>query len=106
MSHWKAFGLAIFAAICLLCETSGSAQAQCAMFLCATQWSGGSVTNLEGPSGSLGSVAEGVNNNGQAVGVSVSLSLNPKRSPPSECATGLTSVSRYDPWYNSPLKRA
>jgi hypothetical protein len=25
-----------------------------------------------------------------------SSSLNPKRSPPSECATGLTSVSRYD----------
>src|SRR6202044_65539 len=29
-----------------------------------------------------------------------SSSLNPKRSPPSEGATGLTSVSRYDPWYN------
>jgi hypothetical protein len=28
-----------------------------------------------------------------------SSSLNPKRSPLSECATGLTSVSRYDPWY-------
>jgi hypothetical protein len=28
-----------------------------------------------------------------------SSSLNPKRSPPSECATGLTSVSRYDLWY-------
>jgi hypothetical protein len=28
-----------------------------------------------------------------------SSSLNPKRSRPSECATGLTSVSRYDPWY-------
>src|SRR6185312_4980640 len=30
-----------------------------------------------------------------------SSSLNPKRSPPSECATGRTSVSRYDPWYNT-----
>src|SRR5277367_5236744 len=29
-----------------------------------------------------------------------SSSPNPKRSPPSECAIGLTSVSRYDPWYN------
>ena len=29
-----------------------------------------------------------------------SSSLNPKQSPPSECATELTSVSRYDPWYN------
>src|SRR3984957_5606678 len=29
-----------------------------------------------------------------------SSSLNPKPSPPSECATGLTSVRRYDPWYN------
>jgi hypothetical protein len=27
-----------------------------------------------------------------------SSSLNPKPSPPSECATALTSVSRYDPW--------
>ena len=29
-----------------------------------------------------------------------SSSLNPKPSPPSECATGLTSVSRYDHWCN------
>ena len=29
------------------------------------------------------------------------LIANPKRSHPSECATGLTSVSRYDLWYNS-----
>src|SRR5580700_10764275 len=28
-----------------------------------------------------------------------SSSLNPKRSPPSECAIGLMSVSHYDPWY-------
>src|SRR6516165_1796303 len=26
-------------------------------------------------------------------------SLSPKQSPPSQCATGLTSVSHYDPWY-------
>ena len=30
-----------------------------------------------------------------------SSSLNPKRSPPSECAIGLMSVSHYDPWYNA-----
>ena len=34
-----------------------------------------------------------------------SSSLNPKRSRPSECATGLTSVSRYDPWYKALLMR-
>ena len=28
------------------------------------------------------------------------LTAKPERSPPSECATGLMSVSRYDPWYN------
>src|SRR6516165_2565438 len=28
-------------------------------------------------------------------------SLSPKQSPPSQCATGLTSVSHYDPWYNA-----
>jgi hypothetical protein len=27
------------------------------------------------------------------------ISSSPKPSPPSECATGLTSVSRHDPWY-------
>ena len=27
------------------------------------------------------------------------LTASPKRSPPSECAPGLTSVSRYDLWY-------
>src|ERR1700685_1661024 len=31
-----------------------------------------------------------------------SSSLSPKRSPPSECANGLTSVNRYDLWYHSP----
>ena len=32
-------------------------------------------------------------------------SLNPKRSHPSECATGRTSVSRYDRWYYTRLRR-
>src|ERR1700729_1265254 len=32
-----------------------------------------------------------------------SSSLNPKRSPPSECAIGLMSVSHYDPWYKPQL---
>ena len=30
-----------------------------------------------------------------------SLSLHPKPSPPSGCATGLTSVSPFDPWYKA-----
>jgi hypothetical protein len=51
MSHWKSFGLAIFAAMCLLGETAGAAHAQCsapplADRGCATQWSGGAVVNL------------------------------------------------------------
>ena len=29
MSHWKSSGLAVFAAVCLLGETTGSAHAQC-----------------------------------------------------------------------------
>jgi DDE superfamily endonuclease len=35
-----------------------------------------------------------------------SSSLNPKRSPPSECAIGLMSVSHYDPWYNALTDRS
>jgi hypothetical protein len=56
MSHWKAFGLAIFAAVCLLAGTAGSAQAQS-----ATEWSGGSIINL-GPGAALG-----INDSGRVV---------------------------------------
>jgi uncharacterized membrane protein len=58
MSYWKSFGVALFVAVCLLGEATGSAQAQT-----ATEWSGGKVTTLEG-----GSVAYGINDKGQAVG--------------------------------------
>ena len=46
MSYWKSFSLAIFAALCLLGETPGAAQAQSAQH--ATEWSGGKVVNLGG----------------------------------------------------------
>ena len=67
MSLCKTFGLAIFAALCLLGESIGSAHAQ----YYATEWSGGKVINLGGMPGSTSSVAEGINNAGQAVGVSI-----------------------------------
>jgi hypothetical protein len=38
-------------------------------------------------------------NLGAACALGENSSLNPKRSRRSECAIGLTSVSRYDPWY-------
>jgi hypothetical protein len=41
MSYWKSSGLAIFASVCLLGETTGSAHAQCNGG-CAVEWSGGS----------------------------------------------------------------
>jgi uncharacterized membrane protein len=73
MSHWKSSGLALFAAACLVGGSIGSAHAQCNPFntQCATEWSGGSVVNLGGLSGSAGSVAQGINNAGQAVGFSI-----------------------------------
>ena len=68
MSHWKAFGLAIFAAACLLGETTGSARAGC-NGTCATEWSsGGKITNLGGLPGSNGTgEAAGINATGQVV---------------------------------------
>ena len=42
MSLYKTSGFAIFAAVCLLGETAGSAHAQ----FFATEWSGGKVINL------------------------------------------------------------
>ena len=68
MSHWKAFGLAIFAVVCLLGEGATSVYAQCDF--CATEWSGGSVINLGGLPGFAPSVAEGINDAGQVVGES------------------------------------
>jgi probable HAF family extracellular repeat protein len=71
MSHWKSFGLAIFAAVGLLGETVGPAHAQCTPipnFNCATEWSGGSVINLGGAS--TLSQAFAINNAGQVVGQS------------------------------------
>ena len=73
MSHWKAFGLAIFAAVCLLGETTGPADAQCLLSttFCATEWSGGKVIKLGGLPGSGTSFAEGINDSGRVVGTSV-----------------------------------
>ena len=70
MSLCKTSGLAIFAVICLLGATTGSARAQCFLFegVCATEWSGGRVIDLEGLPGLTSSSASGINNVGQAVG--------------------------------------
>ena len=65
MSRLKSFGLSIFAAVCLLGETAGSAHAQYAV-----EWSGGGVINLRGLPGATYSIAYGLNDFGQAVGSS------------------------------------
>jgi hypothetical protein len=71
MSHWKAFGLAIFAAVCLLGETTGSAHAaECILGQCATEWSRGTVINLGDLPNTSGSIARGINDAGQVVGSS------------------------------------
>ena len=70
MSHWKSFGLAIFAAVCLLGETAGSALAQLNTAF-ATEWRNGQIINLGGLPGSTYSEALGINNAGQVVGQSV-----------------------------------
>jgi uncharacterized membrane protein len=64
ISHWKSFGLAIFTAVSLLAGPTGSAHANNV----ATEWSGGSIINLEGLPGSTDSVAYAINDAGQAVG--------------------------------------
>jgi probable HAF family extracellular repeat protein len=71
MSHWKTAGLVLFAASSVL-GAGGSAHAQCNPFdtLCATEWTNGKIINLEALPGFLGSEALGINNAGQAVGVS------------------------------------
>jgi probable HAF family extracellular repeat protein len=59
MSHWKSFGIGLFAAVCLLNEATGSANAQ----MYAEEWSSGQVINL-GPGEALS-----INDAGQAVGI-------------------------------------
>ena len=66
MSHWKAFGLAIFTAVCWakpLVRASGCNGT------CATEWSsGGKITNLGGLPGSKGTgEAAGIKATGQVV---------------------------------------
>ena len=75
MSHWKSSGLSIFAIVCLLGETTGSAHAQCQLniFGCATEWNNGSVINLGGLPGSKQSLATAINDVGQVVGTSFSI---------------------------------
>ena len=51
MSHRKTFGFGVFAVVCLLGETAGSAHAQSAQSV-ATEWSHGSVIDLGGLPGS------------------------------------------------------
>jgi probable HAF family extracellular repeat protein len=67
MSHWKAFGLAIFAVVCLVGGMTGPAHAQCNDG-CAIEWSGGGAVNLGGLPGATYSIANGINDSGQAVG--------------------------------------
>lgn len=68
MAYWRSFGLAIFAAVCLLSGTFSSAHAQS---IFATEWSNGTVINLGGLPGSTRSEAYGINDAGQVVGFSV-----------------------------------
>jgi probable HAF family extracellular repeat protein len=65
MSHWKSFRFAVFAALCLLGESDGSAHAQI-----ATEWSDGSIINLGGLPGFDASFAFAINDTAQVVGVS------------------------------------
>ena len=69
MSHWKASGLALFAATSLLGESTNSAHAQCNDGG-AVEWGGGAVVNEGGLPGATVSIANGINDFGQAVGSS------------------------------------
>ena len=64
MSGWKSFGFALFAAVCLLGKTAGSA---CAQY--AVEWSGGGAVNLGGLPGATYSIAYGVNDFGPGGGI-------------------------------------
>jgi uncharacterized membrane protein len=72
MSHWKPFGLAIFAIIGLLGEATASDTVGCYLQGCATEWSGGEIINLGAPPGYSESIANAINDAGQAVGISYS----------------------------------
>jgi probable HAF family extracellular repeat protein len=66
MSHWKSFGLATFAVVCLLGEATGSAFAQCSPgAMCATEWSNGQAIFLPSLPGTVSSEANGINNPGR-----------------------------------------
>ena len=67
MSYWKALGLVVFAAAGLLGQAINSAHAQCSDG-CAVEWSGGSAVNQGGLPGATYSIANGINDSGQAVG--------------------------------------
>jgi hypothetical protein len=78
---WKSDPLmAIFAVVCLLCKTTGSAYAQCDITQCATEWSGDSVISLGGLPGFTSSIAHGINDAGKGVGFS---EFGPPPPPPS-----------------------
>jgi len=72
MSYWKSFGLATFAVVCLLGEATASETTGCYLQGCATEWSGGEIINLGALPGYSQSIAGGINNAGQAVGISYS----------------------------------
>src|SRR5574337_1243148 len=66
MLHFKASKLAVFASVCSLRGVASSAQAK----NYATEWSGGSVINLDGLPGASDSAAGAINDAGQIVGIS------------------------------------
>jgi uncharacterized membrane protein len=83
MSRRKSFALALFAAAGLLGETAGSALAQYAV-----EWSGGGPVDLGGLPGATYSIANGINDVGQAVGSSAA----PTLSTPSSGAADTLSI--------------
>src|SRR5574337_1289739 len=66
MLHFQASKLAVFASVCSLSGVVSSAQAK----NYATEWSGGSVINLDGLPGASDSAACAINDAGQIVGIS------------------------------------
>jgi probable HAF family extracellular repeat protein len=66
MSFARAFGLALFNVVCLVGETASPAHAQSY----ATEWSAGRAVELRGLPDATTNAANGINDNGQAVGSS------------------------------------
>jgi hypothetical protein len=64
-SERKSFALALVAAAGLLGETACSAHSQCNDG-CADKWGGGGPVNLGGLPGATYSIADGINDSGQA----------------------------------------